>query len=264
MAAATATRQTLEYMGPEPTEKQLKKARRILGGATPNTKDAWFEAAEKAPYMTTVTPKGDLYSFPVGQGHTGQIIPLQGWHKKTPQEITPLLVERRSSKEVKDAEEAFATAKRELREIIQAFKNNEVAEDDVVRANQRVRDTDSVLNALTKLPRHLDKLHDLLDRDLTLVVEDVNPIVDPVYAVEYTSFPFEPMYAPAVAPAPKIKVRRAPTAAEVEPAAGGGGGGAAEGGAPTQRRYTQAEGARIGAIRAARANQQGGFVHKMQ
>lgn len=270
MAAATATRQTLEYMGPEPTDKQLKKARRVLGGATPHTKEDWFEAKQKVPYMATVTPTGDLYSFPVGEGHTAEVIPQQGWQLKSPQEITALLVERRTSKEVKDAETAFATAKRELREMTQAFKNGEVSEEEVVRANQRVREADSILNALIKFPRFLDTLHNLIDRDLTLNVEEVNPITDPVYAVEYTTFPLESMYTPAVA-APKIKVRRAPTAAELEPAAAGtagrgaaagGGGGAAEG---TQRRYTQAEGARIGAIRAARAKQQqGGFVHKMQ
>jgi hypothetical protein len=263
-----AARQTLEYMGPEPTEKQVKKARRMLGGATPNTKEDWFEAKEKTPYMATVTPAGDLYSFPVGEGHTAEVIPFQGWLLKSPQEIKALLVERRTSKEVKDAEAAFATAKRDLREITQAYKNGEAVEEDVVRANHRVREADSILNALVKFPRFLDKLNDLLDRDLTLNVEDVNPIVDPVYAVEYTTFPSALMYTPAVA-APKIKVRRAPTAADVAgadaAAAGGGGGGAAEG-APTQRRYTQAEGARIGAIRAARAKQQGGggFVHKMQ
>jgi hypothetical protein len=262
--AAAATRQTLEYMGPEPAEKQLKKARRMLGGATPTTKEDWLEAKQKVPFMATVTPTGDLYSFPVGEGHTAEVIPQQGWQLKSPQEITALLVERRTSKEVKDAETDFATAKRELREMIQAFKNGEVSEEEVVRANQRVRETDSILNALIKFPRFLDTLNNLIDRDLTLNVEDVNSIVDPVYAVEYTSFPLMSMYTPAVV-APRIKVRRAPTAAELEAAAGGGGGGAAEGAAEgTQRRYTQAEGARIGAIRAARAKQQGGFVHKMQ
>jgi hypothetical protein len=267
--AAAARKQPVSYMGPEPTEKQLDKAKKALGGATARTLGDWIDMKKIVPSMGTVTPTGDLYSFPASDGHTAEVIPLRGWQVKSPQEIAEFFTERRSSQQVKDAETAFATAKRNLREVTQSYMNDEATKEDVVRANNEVREADIMLNSLIKLPRNMLSLEHMMDRDLTLNVEDVNNVFDPVLAAEYTIFPVEGMYKPAEE-ARRITVRRAPTAVEAAAAAGGGGGAAAGGGGggaalATPRQYTQAEGARIGAIRAARAKQQqGGFVHKMQ
>jgi hypothetical protein len=263
-----AAQQPQEYMGPEPDKQEKEKARKQIK-ATPRTVEDWIEVKKQFPSLATVSRQGDLVSYPIRDTETVQIISLRGWKRKTPQEIVQAFVDRRESPEANAAADAFAEAKRELREVFEAYKNGAAAVEDVVAANHRVHEADCIRNTFTKTPRNFEAQAGVIGRDLNFNLHDTFKVKAPVYVLESTSFPLTEQYNPVpVETSPRVTAR-ALTAVEAEVAAGGGGGGAAQqfGGSlesqSPNRKYTQAEGARIGAIRAARAKQQAGFVHKM-
>lgn len=168
----------------------------------PKTVDEWLEAKVKYPSSYPISPEGLLISPPSKSGDTEQQIPLNPRRLAEPMYIKEQFEKRKE--EVKQAEEQFTEARRNLYSVVEAFEKGLASAGDVVLANQQVKDAEAFVIEKATSPRfaysmkHSPEVRQILmgNRYAT------NKIPDPVYILERATFPwtnFYKVYEPEVA-----------------------------------------------------------------
>ena len=167
---------------------RVVRASKKLLPTQPTTKEEWLEQKLKNPSKYGMTATGDLESY--DGGITIELIP------KVPasvEYITEKFAVRQ--RELEGAQMAYTQAKRVLYELIQGYNSSGKNTTDsslIMIANQKVRDAECLLSALTKEPRSAVQLRDLIGRDLQIEDNyDTTKIADPVISGVYTSFHWE-------------------------------------------------------------------------
>jgi hypothetical protein len=197
---------------PERIKKAVKKT--VVLPKQPETVEEWAKARAKYPNLFTFTKDGDLVSAPVQPTDTEKIIIAPRIVYTKPEQLKEFFQTRIES--LKEPEETFAAAKRNLQQMMMVYKANPgaVSEYDIVLANQQVHDAECILNSLAKGSRSFITERGITGGQLTHNWYDRSVIPNEVCIAQYTTFPPEAFYTeaadePAAAPSPL------PTAAEV-------------------------------------------------
>lgn len=177
-----------------PKSSKTRKKRKIAP-KQPKTVDEWLDAKVKYPTTYNVTPEGMLISPPSKSGESEIIIPLESRVHATAKLITGEFEKR--AEQIKEAEEQFTEARRNLQRTTEAYRQGAVTASDVVIANQQVKEAEMFLVDKAVNPRTLVTV------DPSPVVRDillenrylVNKMADPVYIVKRATFPWTYFYA---------------------------------------------------------------------
>jgi len=154
------------------------------------TVDDWFRQKVRFPTKYTMTPEGDLIT------PSGRVFELNPKVLATPEYIKQQFDNRNQKR--KEAEQDYITAKRELHDIIQTYKNSSRTDTDaaiVMIANQKVHDAECVLNNITKENMNIILVEGLRENELN--IDDpynTSKIADPVIAGEYATFNWKYFY----------------------------------------------------------------------
>jgi uncharacterized protein (UPF0218 family) len=144
--------------------------------------DDWVKFRVKNPAKYGFTPQGDLL------GADQSVVEMIPKVSADPAVIQQRLDERFAK--IKEAEEAFTQARRQLHEITNQYRAGIATVGDVVAANQAVHVADCAIALVAKYPRRLDLDKEYIFRDLHLDdFYNVRKFPDAVIDVEYTSFP---------------------------------------------------------------------------
>jgi len=149
------------------------------------TKEEWLEQKLKTPYKYGMTASGDLEIY--DGGLTIELI------LKVPASVEFINEQfTRRQSELEAAQKSYTEAKRILYELIQGYNASSKNTTDsslIMIANQKVRDAECLISALTKEPRSVITLERLIGRDLQINNNyDVTRIADPVVSGVYTTF----------------------------------------------------------------------------
>jgi hypothetical protein len=209
----------------------------------PTTVSEWIYAKSKYPNMFGYTADGDLEVDPVLPSDKKEVIVLEKFLPASKTQITDYY-KKRYGEDIQTAESDYTTAKRDLQQTILEYRAGQKTVLDVLGANQRVQDAESVLNAKTKLPRYFYRAEGLMERELTFKINDIKKFANPVSCADYNSFPIESFWTSAKN---AVEVSEAPDAPEIP--------------APEQTPKTRApiSMAAIAAIRARRAAAASGY-----
>lgn len=172
-----------ESIKSEPKPK-VKKSETKEEMKDPRTKEEWLLQKSAFPNKYTMTPNGDLST---SRGMVIELIP------KVPASVEYINKQFASNKtELEAAQKSYTEAKRILYELIQGYNASSKNSTDsslVMIANQKVRDAECLISALTKEPRSAVILERLVGRDLQINNNhDVARIADPVVSGVYTTF----------------------------------------------------------------------------
>ena len=102
----------------------------------PTTVDEWMEAKCKAPAFFTTTQEGDAIVPPYKEGETENVLMINPLVPANRAFVEDFFAKR--TEELKVAEEEFAIAKRNLHDIVRAYKRGEDSASDVAIANSQV------------------------------------------------------------------------------------------------------------------------------
>jgi hypothetical protein len=136
-----------------------------------------------------------LISPPSKSGESEIIIPLESRVHATAKLITDEFEKR--AEQIKEAEEQFTEARRNLQRTTEAYRQGAVTASDVVIANQQVKEAEMFLVDKAVNPRTLvtvdpsPTVRDILLENRYLV----NKMADPVYILKRATFPWTYFYA---------------------------------------------------------------------
>jgi len=178
-------------------EARLKAMRTTLG-KQPTTVDEWLTAKAQFPKNFTVDKEGNLIVPPLKQNESEKTIVLEPEVPATLDHIQSFFANKRTS--LKEPEEQYTSAKRNLHEVMNGYKAGLISVSDVLDANHNVHTAECTLNALAKLPRKIntDLTGSLQERDLTMQHYADRPIADTVTQVTYTTFPYNAFWMPGI------------------------------------------------------------------
>jgi hypothetical protein len=131
----------------------------------PTTVDEWMEAKSKAPAFFTTTQEGDAIVPPYKEGETQNVLAINPLVPANRAFVEGFFAKR--AEELKVAEEEFAEAKRNLHDIVRAYKRGEESALDVASANSHVFRAQAKVNSIIKYPRSLEQVTDIEQYDLT-------------------------------------------------------------------------------------------------
>ena len=175
-----------------PKSKTRKKQ---IAPKQPKSVGEWLQAKVKYPGTYKVTPEGMLISPPSKSGDSEIIIPLEPRVFATAKHISNEFEKR--SLEIKEAEEQFTEARRNLQRITDAYRQGSTSASDVVIANQQVKEAETFLVEKAINPRTTvtidpsPTVRDILLENRYLV----NKVADPVYIIKRATFPWTYFYA---------------------------------------------------------------------
>jgi len=177
-----------------PKSSKTRKKRQIAS-KQPKTIDEWLDAKVKYPATYNVTPEGMLISPPSKSGESEIIIPLESRVFATAKLINEEFEKR--AEQIKEAEEQFTEARRNLQRITEAYRQGAVSASDVVIANQQVKEAETFLVDKAVSPRSIVTVEPSpVVRDILLDNRYlVNKMADPVYIVKRATFPWTYFYA---------------------------------------------------------------------
>lgn len=161
---------------------------RVEIGKQPTTIDDWAIARTKMPQLFTFTEDGNLLSPPFTAGDTEKTIYLTPEEHTTTDELKEYFATR--AIELKEPEEAYAAAKRRLRDVIEAYKSNTISTHEVVQANSDVHEAECILNAKAKGVRRVESYYGLMERELTMSIYDTRKFPMKTSVMEYSVFPW--------------------------------------------------------------------------
>jgi hypothetical protein len=198
---------------PERIKKAVKKT--IVLPKQPETVEEWAKARAKYPNLFTFTKDGDLVSAPVMPTDQEKIIVAPRIINSKPEQQREFFQRRLES--LKEPEETFAAAKRNLQQMMMVYTANPgaVSEYDIVLANQQVHDAECILNSLAKGPRNFTTERGIVGGQLTHNWYDRSVIPSEVCITEYTTFPPAAFYTTAPDETTASATSPLPTAAEV-------------------------------------------------
>jgi hypothetical protein len=176
-------------------ERGMKQMRTELG-KQPTTVAEWLHAKTKFPKDFTINTEGDFIVPPVNPGDSEQILVVKPEVPATIETIQGFFAKRKES--LKEPEENYTSAKRQLHEVITAYNAGLVGIPDVLDANQNVHIAECTLNAAAKLPRSIQDLTGTLEeKDLTLDHYAKRSIAEKVSQVTYSVFPWNAFWSVA-------------------------------------------------------------------
>ena len=177
-----------------PKSSKTRKKRQIAS-KQPKTIDEWLDAKVKYPATYNVTPEGMLISPPSKSGESEIIIPLESRVFATAKLINGEFEKR--AEQIKEAEEQFTEARRNLQRITEAYRQGAISASDVVIANQQVKEAEVFLVDKAVSPRSIVTVEPSpVVRDILLENRYlVNKMADPVYIVKRATFPWTYFYA---------------------------------------------------------------------
>jgi hypothetical protein len=205
-----------EPKGDVPT--RIKKAVKstVILPKQPETVQEWAIARAKYPTLFRFTTDGDLVSAPVLPSDQERIIIAPKIISTSVAQQKEFFQKRLDS--LKEPEETFAEAKRNLQKMMMIYTANPgaITEYDIILANQQVHDAECILGSLAKGPRYFLTQTGVVEGQLTHDWYDRSVIPDPVCIGQYTTFPIDAFYTEA--PEEPITTVSAPlpTAAEIE------------------------------------------------
>jgi hypothetical protein len=170
-------------------ERMMKQMRTELG-KQPTTVAEWLVAKTKFPKEFRVDKEGNLVIPPIKLGDSEQILVVTPEVPAPANTINEYFTKKRES--LKDLEEKYTSAKRNLQDVITGYKAGLITVADVLDANHNVHTAECGLNAASKLPRTIQDLTgSLQERDLSLQHYADRSIADKVSQVQYTTFPWQ-------------------------------------------------------------------------
>ncbi len=204
--------------------------KRTLALNQPQTVDEWLQAKVEFPGSYTISPEGLLIAPPSKSGDTERQIILTPRIPATKAHIEAEFVAR--TQQIKEAEEQFTEARRNLHRVIIAFKNGVSSAGEVVQANQQVKEAESFLSEKAVGPRYVRHIKPSPEiRDILLENRYADTKMSgSVYMLERASFPWNFMYEPrqefikeavspvAAAPPQAVKAEEEPKVADASQA----------------------------------------------
>ena len=191
--AAAGKKGTIQQLVDTAVEKAAKKRDtklRLEIGKQPTTVNEWLLAKKKLPKLFTFTEEGDLVSPPIVGSDRGDItIYLPPQISSTVEEQKEIL--RNRVAEIAEPEEVYAQAKRRLREVVEAYRSDQVSAHDVIEANNDVHQAECILNAKMKGSRFIQEKSNMMERELSFNVYDTMTNPQPVFICEYTLLPWK-------------------------------------------------------------------------
>jgi len=166
----------------------------------PTTVEEWMEAKSKAPAFFTTTQEGDAIVPPYKEGETQNVLAINPLVPANRAFVEEFFAKR--TEELKAAEEEFATAKRNLHDIVRAYKRGEDSASDVAIANSQVFRAQAKVNSIAKYPRSLEKVTDIEQYDLTFDWYRRAKFSMPVSAYTPSAFPWKDFWMPPSLEAP--------------------------------------------------------------
>lgn len=184
---ATRAKTTREKKTRRKKEKPLPKK--------PTDLESWLEAKVEHPKFFKVDKDGDLVVPPYNAGESEIVIEITPKAPATPEHIKSFFEQR--TKSLKEAEEAFATAKRQLKDIYVAYKREQATLDEVLEANHAAATAEAALNSLVKYPRAFRDLKGLVANDLNFDWYRRMKIPVQVGTMESSVFPWKAFWTTA-------------------------------------------------------------------
>jgi len=156
----------------------------------PRTVDEWLKAKLKKPYDFVTNKDGNLVVPSSAAGTAETILEIRPEVPATNEYIQEFFKKRLES--LKEPEEMYTTAKRNLQAIMTSYKSGQATISDVIDANQTVHDEECKLITLAKFPREMEPgIKGIIESTLTLNPYDNRTVAEGVNYVRYTTFPWQ-------------------------------------------------------------------------
>jgi len=178
----------------------------------PKTVQEWLEAKVKFPFSYGVTPEGMLVAPPSKPGDIEKVFVLEP-RVFAPKEHVASEFEKRSNA-IRDAEQQFTEARRNLQRVVQAYRQGLTTTAEVVIANQQTKEAEAFLIEEAVAPRSIVTVEPTPEiREILLNNQYIrNKFPDPVYSLKRGTFPWTNFYinpkdivlAPTVPSAPSM------------------------------------------------------------
>jgi hypothetical protein len=163
----------------------------------PLTIEDWVKARIQFPKFFKFTEEGDLEVPAIRPSDTKKIIRFEKYIPATDEYINNFLKNRQNA--IIEPEKEYTIAKRRLQELVMMFDPNsdDITIDDILDANEEVKEKECILNELVKMPRNINVSFNLLkEGDLNFDIYAKKTVAEPVVQAEYTSFPIEAFWMP--------------------------------------------------------------------
>jgi len=182
-----------------PRKASSLKSSKKKGPTQPRTVDEWLNAKIKKPYDFVTNKDGNLVIPSSVAGTAETILEVTPEVPATKEYIQEFFKKRLES--LKEPEEMYTAAKRNLQKIMSSYKSGQATISDVIDANQTVHDEECKLITLAKFPREMeDGIKGIIEATLTLNPYDKRTVAEGVNYVRYTTFPWQAFWmSPEVA-----------------------------------------------------------------
>jgi hypothetical protein len=175
----------------------------------PLTVEDWVKARIQFPKIFKFTEEGDLDVPPIQPADSRKIIRFEKYIPATvkyTQDFLKMRVEK-----ALEPEKKYTVAKRNLQQLIANFDPNsgEVSVDDILDANDAVKEAECEINAAVKMPRNFIITDEgIKQKELNFDWYDKLKVAESVLSAEYTSFPVDAFWMPEgkqeVEPSPTV------------------------------------------------------------
>jgi hypothetical protein len=187
-----------EKIKDEDEEKRIQKVLKYVK-KQPQNLEEWTKARKysRLQDLFGYTEDGDIEIGKVKEGDQKKIIVLPKYKEATSEHI--MQIKKEKDEKIKNAEEEFTQAKRNLQNVMKEYLASEKSDVDVsevLRANEEVLNLEAALNTIVKYPRNIIREFNtkLKESDLSFNPHDKRPIVTNVFKVEYTYFSPEDLF----------------------------------------------------------------------
>jgi hypothetical protein len=145
--AAVAPKPKTRKKTPFTNSTKTRKARKQKIYPSVKTADEWVRYKASYPKLYDVSPEGDYYTDPVlesGERQTTATIQPKVYYRSDERQLKERYDERDAK--VAEAEDAYATARKELMEVMNSYRAGVALTSEVVIANMKVADAEKVRN----------------------------------------------------------------------------------------------------------------------
>jgi hypothetical protein len=174
----------------------------------PLTVESWVAARIQFPKIFKFTEDGDLDVPAIKAADTRKIIRFEKYIPATSKYTEDFLSRRLQG--ALEPEKKYTVAKRNLQQLVANYNPNsgEVSLDDILDANDAVKEAECEINSAVKMPRNFTVIEDVKQNELNFDWYDRLKFAEPVLSAEYTTFPVEAFWMPEgkqeVEPSPEV------------------------------------------------------------